>query len=117
MNVTLSDIKLKKFLKNKVGLDLTNGIEMITNYYDLPMEFERRLNPDALRRYLNRFGPFYYLKGKKKNYLIQERDNGWFCFDEREEQYDLSEVYEDVGIPNYLGMKPNELYNLYGPEE
>lgn len=118
MGVTISDIRLKNFLKNKHGLDLTYRIDMVTNYHDLPMEFEGSISsPDILRRYLNRFGPMYFIKGKKTTYLIQDREIGWFCVDKRGLQIPLSEVYEEAGIPEYLAMKPNELYELYKPED
>jgi phage gpG-like protein len=116
MNVTLSDIRLKNFLKTKHDLDLTNRIEIITNLYEVPLEFEQHISPDMLKRYLNRYGPIYYLKGRKNDYLTQERDNKWFCIDKKDKIVKLSEVYEDVGIPEYLGMKPDELYEVHRPE-
>lgn len=117
MTVTLSDIRLKNYLKNKHGVDLTNRIDMVTNYHDLPMEFERSISPDILRRYLNRFGPIYFIKGRKRVFLTQDREIGWFCIDTRGFQFPLSEVYEEAGIPEYLAMKPNELYEIYKPED
>jgi hypothetical protein len=116
MNVTISDLRLKNYLKTKHNLDLANRIEMVTNWYEVPMEFEHLISPDVLRRYLNRFGPLYYIKGKKKNYLVQERNNDWYCIDTREYQKSLNEVYRDVGIPEYLGMAPDELYEIYKEE-
>jgi hypothetical protein len=118
MDITLSQSRLKRYLKKMHNLDLTHRIEMVTNWNEVPMEFEHLLNYDMLRRYLNRFGPLYYLKGKRKNYLVQERNNDWYCIDTREYQKSLTEVLQDVGIPDYLitSITPEELYEIYKEE-
>ena len=116
MNVTLSDVRLIKFLKNKHSVDLTHRIEIVRNWVELPRDFEQRINIDVLRRVLNLYGPLYYLKGNKMNYLTQERNNGWFCVDSKGNQIPLSKVYEDVGVPEYLGMMPDELYKVFNSE-
>lgn len=117
MNITLSDIRLRNFLKSKHGLDLTHRIEMIQNWHDLPIEFEKSISRISLNAILNEFGPMYYIKGKKRDYICQNRNNNWICFDKMTRNYGLIEIYEDVGIPSYLGMNPDELYELYKPEE
>lgn len=118
MNITLSDIRLKKFLKTSHGLDLTNRIGIITNWHDLPIEFEKLLTPNSLNNHLNNNGPLYYIKGKEDNYLLfPDRYNRWMATNNEPKMFNLMEVYDDAGIPRYLGMTPEELYELYKPED
>jgi len=51
------------------------------------------------------------------DYLCQNRNNTWIGYDVLARIYDLEEIYKDVGIPAYLGMKPDELYEVYKQEE
>jgi hypothetical protein len=117
MNITLSDIRLRNFLKSKHGLDLTHRIEMIQSWHDLPFNFDTMITRNSLNKLLNEFGPMYHLKGNRRNYLCQNRNNNWIGYDVLARIYDLEEIYKDVGIPAYLGMKPDELYEVYKQEE
>ena len=116
MNITIGVSRLKKYLKDKHNLDLTNLIERVTNWSELPIEFERIVQINMLRRYLSLYGLLFFIKGNKRYYLIQERNDNWRCFSTKGDSYDLSEVYEDIGVPSYLGLNPYELYELYGKE-
>jgi hypothetical protein len=116
MNITIGVSRLKKYLKDKHNLDLTNRIERVTNWSELPIEFERIVQIYMLRRYLSLYGLLFFIKGNKRYYLIQERNDNWRCFSTKGDSYDLSEVYEDIGVPSYLGLNPYELYELYGKE-
>lgn len=114
MDVTISSSRLRKFLINKIGLDLTHRIELIKTWNDLPTEFERILNYNTFINKLNLYGDMYYIKGDRINYLIEKRDYGWYGFSNMGRYYTLSEIYEDVGIPVYLSMEPNELFEIFG---
>jgi len=70
--------KNKKFLKNKLGIDFTNGIQQVTSSYDIPMEFDYGISSDSIRRYLNKFGPMYLFELDGIKYLYQDR--GDECF-------------------------------------
>ena len=114
MEVKLTKSQLKEYLKKRFNLDLSNGkIEMITNTWGMPTEFDKIITPSMTRTYLNKYGPFYCLRSEKNSYLGQEQNGKWVFYDKREYLIDLNEVYEDVGIPSYLGMKPDELAELY----
>lgn len=114
MEVKLTKSQLKEYLKKRFGMDLSKGkIEMITNTWGMPTEFDSIITPSMTRSYLNKYGPFYCLRGEKNSYLGQEQNGKWVFYDKREYLTDLNKVYEDVGIPPYLGMKPDELAELY----
>lgn len=114
MDIIVKKEQLKNFLKKKHDLDLSDGkLQVITNTWGMPMLFDKIITPSMTRSYLNRFGPFYYLQGKRNAYLGQEQDGEWKFYDTREYIVPLDQVYRDVGIPAYLGMKPDELAELY----
>lgn len=113
MNVTLSDIRLKRFLKSKFNIDLTHRIYLVENYYDLPLEFENKIPFSIFRRSLNTWGKMYVVKGNDVSYLLQNRKDYWYCMNNHLEQLELPEVYNKIGVPVFLGMSIDELYNLY----
>ena len=65
MKKSLIESNISNFIKDKLGVDLSDRIHMVTNQYELPMVFDRVLSPKALNQYLNRYGPMYVFKGKK----------------------------------------------------
>jgi hypothetical protein len=114
MEIKLTKTQLRTYLRERHGLDLSGGkVQMITNKFELPMEFHNTFTPSSFNTYLNHFGPMYYLKGKKNSYLGQERDGEWRFYDNTDSDVNLNDVYKDVGIPKYLGMRPEELAELY----
>ena len=56
---------ISNFIKDKLGIDLSDRIHMVTNQYELPMEFDWIISSKALNQYLNRYGPMYVFEGKK----------------------------------------------------
>ena len=51
--------KNKKFLNNVMGVDFTDKIQQITSHWDVPMEFDRYISTQQIKRYLNKYGPMY----------------------------------------------------------
>ena len=118
MEFKLTKPQLREYLKKRFNLDLSNGkIEMVVSHWGIPMEFDRLMTPSMANSYLNKYGPFYYLQGERNSYLGQEQNGEWKFYDKREYLVPLETVYKDVGIPIYLGMKPDELAELYEDEE
>jgi hypothetical protein len=81
MKKILIESNISNFIKDKLGVDLSDRIHMVTNQYELPMEFDRIISSKVLNQYLNRYGPMYVFKGKKNMYLGREhKKNKWFVF-------------------------------------
>ena len=118
MDVIVKREQLKNFLKKKHDLDLSDGkIQMIVSHWGIPIDFDKVMTASMANTYLNKYGPFYYLQGKRNSYLGQEQDGEWKFYDKREYLVPLDQVYRDVGIPAYLGLNPSELYELYETDE
>ena len=107
--------KNKKFLKNKLGIDFTNGIQQVTSTYDVPMEFDYSISSDSIRRYLNNFGPMYLFEYDGIKYLYQDRGFEFFI-DENGFDYVDGEIPEKLGIDE-MGLRFSNIIDLYFKEE
>jgi hypothetical protein len=107
--------KNKRFLKNKLGIDFTNGIQQVTSTYDVPMEFDYGISSDSIRRYLNNFGPMYLFEYDGIKYLYQDRGFEFFI-DENGFDYVDGEIPEKLGIDE-MGLRFSNIIDLYFKEE
>jgi len=107
--------KNKKFLKNKLGIDFTNGIQQVTSTYDVPMEFDNNISSAAIKYYLNNFGPMYLFELDGIKYLYQDRGDEWFI-DENGFDYVDGEIPEMLGIDE-MGLRFSNIIDLYFKEE
>ena len=107
--------KNKRFLKKKLGIDFTNGIQQVTSTYDVPMEFDYVISSDSIRRYLNNFGPMYLFELDGIKYLYQDRGFEFFI-DENGFDYVDGEIPEMLGIDE-MGLRFSNIIDLYFKEE
>ena len=112
MKKSLIESNISNFIKDKLGIDLSDRIHMVTNQYELPMEFDWIISSKALNQYLNRYGPMYVFEGKKNTYLGQPRKNEWFVVDKRDYEVSELDVMKDLGI-EMLGLSLNDLVSEY----
>jgi hypothetical protein len=113
--ISESNDKNKRFLKKKLGIDFTNGIQQVTSTYDVPMEFDNGIGPDSIRRYLNNFGPMYLFELDGIKYLYQDRGFEFFI-DENGFDYVDNEIPEMLGIDE-MGLRFSNILDLYFSEE
>jgi hypothetical protein len=112
--------KNKKFLKNKLGIDFTNGIQQVTSSYDVPMEFDDVIGPDGIRRYLNFWGPMYLIEIDGMRFLYQDRVDTdgrfeWFLGEDGIDYVD-NEIIERLGI-DVMGLRFSDILDMYFNEE
>jgi hypothetical protein len=112
MKKMLIESNISNFIKDKLGVDLSDRIHMVTNQYELPMEFDWIISSKALNIYLNQYGPMYVFEGKKNTYLGQPRKNEWFVVDKRDYEVSELDVMKDLGI-EMLGLSLNDLVSEY----
>ena len=111
-NIIITESKLKSFLKNKIGLDLTGKVTLVTNKLELPWEFDRSITKSALNSYLNRFGPMYTIEIENNKYLFQDQGDRSVIIDSNDWIYNESEIMDKLGLPP-LGIKLMEVLNLF----
>jgi hypothetical protein len=114
MKILIKESQLKSFIKNKLGVDLTDRINIVTNKWELPMEFDKVISPRGLNEYLNKYGPMFAIETKNNLYLTQDRgrDIGWFTVDKYDRIVDDFEVMTNLGVGK-LGLSMNDLISMY----
>ena len=118
MKYLITESKLKSFLKDKFGIDLDGKIEMVTNKWELPMEFDRVITPKMLNTYLNRFGPMFVFKIiNRGNFLYQNQNGSEVVVDDNDRIIDMDDFYNILGVNKYLGISVDNLIDLYFKEE
>ena len=115
-NTSMSE-KNKKFLKNKLGVDFTNGIKQITSQEDIPRVFiDDSLSWVGLRKSLNFWGPMYLFELEGRKLLYQDRGEFEWFMDENGYDYVDDEIPEKLGI-SVLGLRFLDIINMYFEEE
>ena len=114
MKILIKESQLKSFIKNKLGVDLTDRINIVTNKWELPMEFDRFMTQTILNKYLNNYGPMFFIETNNNLYLTQDRgrDIGWFTIDKYGGMVDDFEVMNNLGVGK-LGLSMNDLISMY----
>ena len=115
-NVSRSE-KIKKFLKDKLNIDFTNGIKQITFQEDIPRVFiDDALSWGELRKSLNFWGPMYLFELESHKILYQDRgDFEWFM-DENGHEYVDDEITEHLGI-GIMGLRFSDIVDTYFEEK
>lgn len=76
MKLVIKESKFKTLINNLVGYDLSDRIEMITNWEELDGSEKYVVfndNRELFRRYLNHYGPMFRFSTKKGDYLAQKQ--------------------------------------------
>lgn len=116
MKIIIKESQLKDFIRKQFNVDLSNKIEIVTNKWELPMEFDRIITSDALNRYLNHHGPMFVITIRKNMYLIQNRGkDGWMIVNQNGMKINDFDVMKELGIES-LGLKVGDLIDEYFQE-
>ena len=116
----LTEANLKNLLVNKLGVDLTGKIHMVTNSYELPFEFnERIITPQTLRLYLNKYGPMYVIEIGSQMFLYQHQqllnEVRKLIVDTNDKSYSEDQILNKLGIPP-MGLTLNDIVDTFVEE-
>jgi len=115
MKYIITENKLKSFISDRFGLDLTGKISEVTSKWEIPMEFDEIINQSTINRYLNQYGPMYVIETDDNMYLTQPRgeNNEWITIDKKYKVvvYE-SELLSKLGI-GQLGISIGDLISMY----
>jgi hypothetical protein len=115
MKVLISENKFKTFLKDKLGIDLTDKVSLITSSYDLPMSFDRFLGKSMLNVLLNEHGPMYLIRVNGSKYLYQSRGNHDFIMNSMGGMLETNHFRDILELPP-LGVSIQQVLDLYAEE-
>ena len=116
MKIVITESKLKNYIKDKLGVDLTGKIELVQSNYDIPMSFDGYLMPWVANMYMNEYGPMFLIKIGNFHWIYQTQGKSYFFMDEMGNHINQSEFMGIIGIEK-LGLSMNQLINLYFTEE
>ena len=106
--------KNKKFLNNVMGVDFTDKIQQITSHWDVPMEFDRYISTQQIKRYLNKYGPMYLFELNGQKYLYQDLDGEEIFIGEDAHVY--TDIPKQLGIYE-MGLRFSDIIDMYFNEE
>ena len=115
MKVLISENKFKTFLKDKLGIDLTGKVGLITSGYDLPMSFDRFLGTSMLNVLLNEYGPMYLIRVNGSKYLYQSRGKHDFIMNSMGGMLETNHFRDILELPP-LGVSIQQVLDLYVEE-
>ena len=122
MKVIITEANLKNLLVNKLGIDLTGQVEMITNTYDLPKIFFDIIGPRKINDWLNQYGPMYLFTFDYRHVLYQYQSNAWteshsgLLIGRTGKTYTDAEFLELLGIPP-MGITIQDIIDTFVKEE
>jgi hypothetical protein len=61
MDIIIKDFRLKKLIKDKLGLDYTGDVEEVTSGYNKPNDFDECFSYTFFNKRLNYYGPMYLI--------------------------------------------------------
>jgi hypothetical protein len=112
MKYIIKESQVKNLIKKYFKKDLSKNIEMITDYWDLPIEFRRLMSKNAGNHYLNAFGPMFLFNVNGENYLAQDRIEKWVITDYGDTPISEDKLMRLLGIET-LGLTMQELIDAY----
>jgi hypothetical protein len=116
MKVIITENKLKDFIRKTFSVDLTNKIEMVTNFWDIPHQFDGLFTRTQVNRYLNNFGPMYVFTANGMKYLaLPKREDGWMIYDSKLNRLSEVGLLSELGL-QYLGFSLDKVIDLYFEE-
>jgi hypothetical protein len=117
MKVVITESKLKTYIRDKFGVDLTGRIEFEPESYELLVYFDKYLTKDGLerRRRMDNYGPIYLIKlkgGIKIFYQMNYSSDNPLILSNEGDTYTQSEFREFLGIQK-LAITMDQFLNLY----
>jgi hypothetical protein len=118
----LTEANLKNLLINKLGVDLTGKVDMITNTYDIPKIFLGFIGPRTVNDWLNQYGPMYLFTLEYSHILYQYQSNAWteghsgLLISHSGNAYTDAEFLELLGIPP-MGITIQDIIDTFVKEE
>jgi hypothetical protein len=113
MKYILLESNLKKIIKDKFNLDLTNKIKKITSTKQLPYPFSE-IPPSIIKRYM-KLGPMYLIKVGDDYYLCLKynNENRWMIVDENDRELEESRFMDKLGVVGFMGLGMDDIIDLY----
>ena len=117
MKYLIKESKLKTFIKDKFGLDLTGRVELDPSLYKILNDFDECVSYEGLhkRRSSDNYGPMYLITIDNNFKILYQKNYitgmDWIISN-RCDSYDESDFMDFLGI-RPIGITMDEFVNLY----
>jgi len=119
MKILISESDLRNLLVNRLGIDLTGEVEMITSNHHVPQVFQEIISNDILiTGWMNDYGPMFIIHTPDKSYLYQKqrRNRPYLLVGSDGKAYEEEDLFNKLGIPP-IGLNLDDIVNTFGEEE
>jgi hypothetical protein len=117
MKILINESDLRNLLVNRLGIDLTGKVKILTSVYHIPMVFDEYMNSHLTRVWMNNYGPMYLIKLPDETLIYQKqgkiRDK--ILVNSEGESYQEQEVLDKLGVPP-IGLTLTDIVNTFGEE-
>lgn len=117
MKILISESDLRNLLVNRLGIDLTGKVKVLTSVYHVPTVFDFFMNSHMTRAWLINYGPMYLIKLPDETLIYQKqgkiRDE--ILVNSNGESYEEQEILDKLGVPP-IGLTLTDIVNTFGEE-
>ena len=117
MRVLINESDLRNLLVNRLGIDLTGKVKILTSVYHIPMEFDEFISSTMVKILMDNYGPMYLINLPDEQILYQNQGKrGYLLFNSDGESYKEQEVLDKLGVPP-IGLTLTDIVNTFAEEE
>jgi hypothetical protein len=117
MKIIINESNVRNLLVNRLGVDLTGKIDMLTSVYHVPTVFDFFMNSHMTRVWMNNYGPMYLIKLPDETLIYQKqgkiRDEILVNSDGK--SYQEQEILDKLGIPP-IGLTLTDIVETFAEE-
>ena len=117
MKIIINESNVRNLLVNRLGVDLTGKIDMLTSVYHVPTVFDFFMNSHMTRVWMNNYGPMYLIKLPNETLIYQKqgkiRDEILVNSDGK--SYQEQEILDKLGIPP-IGLTLTDIVETFAEE-
>ena len=120
MKIIISESNVRNLLVNRLGIDLTGKVDMLTSIHHIPKFFVDWMGNQILKSWLNQSGPMYLIHLPDEDILYQNHGKG------RQgmvignlligNSYTPQEILDKLGIPP-IGLSLDDIVDTFAEEE
>ena len=118
MKILINESNLRNLLVNRLGVDLTGKVDMLTSIYHIPTVFFDWMGHNILRAWLNNYGPMYliHLPDEKILYQKQGKIRDEVVIHSSGGSYTSQEIMDKLGIPP-IGLSLDDIVESFAEEK
>ena len=118
MKILINESNLRNLLVNRLGVDLTGKVKILTSVYHIPRVFDEFMSFHMARVWMNNYGPMYLIKLPDETLIYQKqgkiRDEILVNSDGK--SYEEQEILDKLGVPP-IGLTLTDIVESFAEEK